>query len=234
MKLKVAHLIAVQFGIVIGIVICLVVLRFESPKPTAAEMRGLATERAAAIDRASEPHDELGDLADNREKLEPVEPLADQLSYPLPNEYSPEAAEQSMAVITKLYYEQIAPKRKASSNRANSSAADIAPSYTEAAPQPEVVQYEEPAPQPVAYVQPTQTVVYYQPVPVVVFSNPRRFDNRCRPAPHPGSVASNSHRRSDSRGTHLSGSPGPRSPRSSGAERRTTAATQGFIARGKR
>jgi hypothetical protein len=237
MNLKVTHLVAVQFGIFIGIVVCLVVLRFESAKPTPAEMRELAAERAAAIDRTSESNHERGDLADNREKLGPAEPLTEQPAYPLPNEYSPEAVEKSMAVLTKLYYEQIAPKRPASSIPVNTA---VAPAYTEVTQEPAVVQYDDPAPQTVAYQQPTQFIVYPQPVPVVVFSNPRRFANRCRPGPHPGALASNSHRRRDSGGTHLSGLPGSRPPRSFGLEqRRTTGAStcpspQGFTPRGKR
>lgn len=237
MNLKATHLIVLQFGIFIGIVICLAVLRFESAKPTAVEMRELATERAAALDRTSESNDERGNLADNREKLEPAEPLTQLQAYPLPNEYSPEAAERSMAVITKLYYEQIAPKRPANSIPAT---AAVAPAYTEVAQEPAVVQYDDPAPQTVAYVQPPQVVVYPQPVPVVFFSNPRRFANRCRPAPHSTALGSNPHRRRDSGGTHLSGFPESPAARPLGlGQHRTTGVRtcppiQGFTPRGKR
>jgi hypothetical protein len=238
MNLKVAHLVAIQFGIFIGIVICLVFSRFEYARPrTAAETRERATEGAAASERMSEPEDEFADMADNREKLDSDEPLTEQPTLAMPNEYSPQAVEKSMAILTKLYYEQIAPRRNVSSSPANTAAA---PSYTEVAQEPAVVQYEDPAPQTVAYVQPTQVIVYPQPAQVVVFSNPRRFVNRCRPAPHPSALASNSHRRRDSAGTHLSGSPESRPPRSFGLEqRRTTGAPtcpsiQGFTPQGKR
>jgi hypothetical protein len=237
MNLKVAHLIAVQFGIFIGIVICLVVLRFESANPTAAERRELATERAVAVARMSEPEDEFADVADNGEELEPAESLAEQPAYPLPSEYSPEAAEKSMAVLTKLYYEQIAPRRTVSSNSANAAAA---PSYAEVAQEPAVEQMDDPAPQTVAYAEPSQLVVYSQPIPVVVFANPRRFASRCRPARHPSALASNSHRRRDSGSTLLSGFPESRRPMSLGLEqRRTTGApacpsSQRFTPRGKR
>jgi hypothetical protein len=204
MNLKVAHLVTVQFGIFIGIVICLVFSRFEPARPrTAAEMRELATEHAAAVERMSEPDDEFADLADNEERLEPAEPLTEQAAA-LPNEYSPEAVEKSMALLTKLYYEQIAPRRNPSSSRADSSITTVAPSYTEVAPEPALVQIDDPAPQTVAYVQPTQFVVYPQPAQVVVFSNPRCFVSRCRPSPHSSALVSSSHRRPDGGGTHLS------------------------------
>jgi hypothetical protein len=238
MNLKLAHLVAIQFGIFIGIVICLVFARFESARPrTAAERRELATERAAAGQRMSEFRDERADMANDHEELDPAEKLTDQSTPAMPNEYSPEAVEKSMAILTKLYYEQIAPRRNAISSPANTA---VAPSYTEVAPEPEVVQSDEPAPQTVAYVQPTQVIVYPQPAQVVVFSNPRRFVNRCRPAPHPNALASNSHLRRDNGGTRLSGLPESRPSRSFGLEeRRTTGvptcpSTQGFTPRGSR
>lgn len=227
MNLKVAHLVAIQFGIFIGIVICLVFSRFESARPrTPAEIRELATERAAAVERMSEPADEL----------EPAEPLTEQPTAALPTEYSPEAVEKSMAILTKLYYEQIAPRRTVSSSPANTA---VAPSYTEVAEEPAVVQYDDPAPQTVAYVQPTQFVVYPQPA-VVVFSQPRRFVSRCRTAPHPSALASNSHQRRNSGGTQLSDLPGSRPPRTLELEQRRTtgvptcSSTQGWTPQGKR
>ena len=238
MNLKVGHLVAIQFGIFIGIVFCLVFFRFESARPrTAAEMRELATERAAAVERMSEPTDERADMADNREKLEPAEPLSEQPVPAMPNEYSPEAVEKSMAILTKLYYEQIAPRRNAASSPANTA---VAPSYTEVAQEPETAQIDGPAPQNVAYVQPTQFIVYPQPVQVVVFSHNRRFVSRRGPHRHP-----------DSGGTHLSGLPefeSPASPSAAlrrppgilGLEQRRTGGVltgpslQGFTPRGKR
>jgi hypothetical protein len=238
MNLKLAHLVAIQFGIFIGIVICLVFSRFESARPrTAAEMRERATERTAAGDRMSEPADEFADMANDREELDPAEQLTDQSTPAMPNEYSPEAVEKSMAILTKLYYEQIAPRRNVSSSPANIA---VAPSYTEVASEPAVVQTDDPAPQTVAYVQPSQVIVYPQPAQVVLFSHLRRFVNRCRPAPHPSALASNSHRRWNSGGIQLSGFPESRPPRSLGLEQRRTTgvptcpSTQGFPPRGKR
>lgn len=238
MNLKLAHLVAIQFGIFIGIVICLVFSRFESARPrTAAEMRERATERAAAGERMSEPEDEFADMANDRDELDPAEQLTDQSTPAMPNEYSSEAVEKSMAILTKLYYEQIAPRRSVSSSPANTA---VAPSYPEVAQEPAVAQIDDPAPQTVAYVQPTQFIVYPQPVQVVVFSNPRRFVNRCRPASHPSALAPNSHRRRDNGWTHLSGLPESGPPRSFGLEqRRTTGAptcpsTQGLTPWGNR
>ncbi len=215
MNLKVAHLVSVQFGIFIGIVICLGLFRFEFARPrTAAERREPATERAAAVEPKSEPEDEFADPADEGGELESTEALTAQADSALPNEYSPEAVQKSMAILTKLYYEQISPRRNASTSAANSSIAPVAPSYPEAAQEPAVVQVEDPAPQTVVYEQPIQVIVYPQPVQFISFSHPRRFFNRCRPAHNPAALASNPHRRQHSGGTHLSGFSASRPPRS--------------------
>ena len=236
MSLKAAHLVLIQFGIFIGIVICLAFSRFESFRPrTTVEMREPAAEHAATGERMAEPEDEFADVADNREMLQSDDSLTEQPAAAMPNAYSPEAVEKSMAILTKLYYEQIAPRRTVSSIPANTG---VAPSYNEVAPEPDVVQTEDPAPQTVTYVQPTQVIVY--PQPVVVFSNSRRFVNRCRPAPHPSALASHSHRRQDSRATHSRALPESRPARSFGLEQRGTIgvtsfpSTQGFTPRGKR
>jgi hypothetical protein len=188
----------------------------------------------------SEPADEFADMANDREELDPAEQLTDQSTPAMPNEYSPEAVEKSMAILTKLYYEQIAPRRNASSSPANSAFAAVAPSYTEVPQEPAVVQTDDPAPQTVAYVQPTPVIVYSQPAQFVVFSHRRRLANRCRPPSLPGTLASNPRWRRDSGGTHLSGLPESRPPRSFGLEQRritggpTCPSTQGFTPRGKR
>lgn len=240
MNLKVAHLVSVQFGIFIGIVSCLVFSRFEYFRPhAAAEMRKPATERATTVEPMSEPEDQATDMVDDAAAPEQPDRFTEQPAPALPNEYS-EAVERYMALATKLYYEQITPRRNASSGPANSSIAAVAPSYPEVAQEPEVVQVEDPAPQTVAYQQPTQVIVYPQPAQFVVFSHPRRFVRRCRPAPQTGPLASNSHRRHDSGGTHLSGLPRSRPPRSLGRVHRgntgvpTCPSTQGFTPRGKR
>jgi hypothetical protein len=208
MNLKVAHIVSVQFGIFIGIVSCLVFFRFESTRPrAAAERRKPATERAAAVEPLSEREDQGADMVDNGAEPEWAEPVTKQPAPALPNEYSPEAVEQYRALATKLYYEQIAPRRAVSSRPANSSIAAVAPASTEVVEEPAVAQTNDPAPETVAYIQPTQVIVYPQPAQFVVFSQPRRFFNRCRPAPRPGVLASNPHQRPNRGGIHLNGSP---------------------------
>jgi hypothetical protein len=208
MNLKVAHLVSVQFGILIGIVCCLVFFRFEYARPrTLAEKRKPATERAAAVAPFSQSEDETADMVDSDADADLAELVTEQTTPALPNEYSPEAVEKSRDLLTKLYYEQIAPRRKAGSAPANNSVAAVAPVYTEAAEEPAVVQTADLAPQTVAYVPPTEVVIYPQPAYFVGFSRPRRFANRCRPASPPGALASNPHRRPDRGRTHLNGSP---------------------------
>jgi hypothetical protein len=214
MNLKVAHLVSVQFGIFIGIVFCLVFSRFEYFRPRAtAERRAPVTERARAVEPLANSEDQTADMVDNDADAE----LATEQSAPaLPNDYSPEAVERYRAEATRLYYEQIAPRRNTSGNPATTEVAAVAPAYTEAVEEPAEDQTNDPAPETVAYVQPTQVIVYPQPVQFVVFSQPRRLANRFRPASPPGALASNPHRRADG-GTHLSASTafeGPASPSS--------------------
>lgn len=236
MNLKSAHLVSVQFGIFIGIVICLVFLHFENRLRTATETREPSTERVAAVAPKSAPKDER--TQDYRDDLEPAESLTEQSIPAMPTEYSPEAVEKSMAILTKLYYEQISPRRTAGSNPPTSSLAAVAPAYMEVAPEPAPVQVVDPVPQPVAYVEPAPGIVYPQPA-VVVYSYPRRLANRCRPAPQPNAFASNLHPRRDTI-THLSPLPAPTSPRSPVLQQpRTTSAPncpspRGFTPRGKR
>jgi hypothetical protein len=239
MNLKVAHLISIQFGIFVGIVSCLVFSRSEYFRPhAAAEMRKPATERATTIEPMSEPEDQASDMVDDAAAPEQDDQLTEQSAYPLSNEYSPEAVEKSMAVLTKLYYEQISPRRAVSSSPANTA---VAPSRPEVVQEPEVMQVEDPAPQNVAYQQPTQVVVYPQPAQFIVFPQPRRrFVNRCQSAAQNGSFPPNSHRRQHSGRTHLSGLPESRPPRSFGVTRRGNtggpicSSTQGFTPREKR
>lgn len=233
MNLKVAHLVSVQFGIFVGIVSCLVVSRFEFAK-----LRP-ATESAAVVEPISESENQRDYAVDQRVAPEPVEPATEQPAAPLPNEYSPEAAERYRALAEKLYYEQIAPRPRVSSAAVKSSIPVSAPAYTETVQEPEVVQIQDPAPQPVAYVQPPEVIVYPPVVQYVVLSHPRRIVNRCRPAPHRETLASNQPRRPGGGGTHLSGSPPSRLPRPPGEMHRDTGASScpspsGFAHRGKR
>ena len=142
----------------------------------------LRTVTATTIAPAFEPVNEGRDTADksmDRERGEPAgqEPVA------LAHEYSPAAVRQYSALATQLYYEQIAPRRYAGSGIENSFHA-VAPSNPEVAQAPAVASVDDPAPQTVDFVQPAQPILYPEPVQFVVFSNPRSFGNRCRPASH--------------------------------------------------
>jgi hypothetical protein len=241
MNLKVAHLVSVQFGIFIGIVCCLVFSRFEYFRPrTTAERRAPVTERASAVEPLAEPEDQPGDIADNGADAELAELVTEQPAPALPNEYSPEAVERYRAEATRLYYEQIAPRRNTSGNPPTTHVAAVAPAYTEAVEEPAIDQTNGPAPETVAYVQPTQVIVYPQPVQFVVFSRARRLANRCRPASPSGALASNPHRRADGGGTRLSastafrpaGSPGVVHRRNPGVP--SCPSTQGFKSQGTR
>jgi hypothetical protein len=172
-------------------------------------------------------------MTDDGAGSEQAEWASDQSIPAMPNEYSPEAVEKSRAILTKLYYEQIAPRRNPSSGRAN------APSYAQVAQEPAEVQVAEPAPQTVAYEQSPQVIVYPQPAQFISFARPRHFDNRCRPAPRPNAVASNSPRGRNNGGTHLNVLPEARPLGSGGLDQRRTGvpacpSTPGFTPRGKR
>jgi len=220
MNLKFVHLVAAQFGILIGIAACLVFLHFENARPrTTSERREPPTKKSQAEDESA--------TVDSRDELERDERLAEQSAYPLPSEYSPEAVEKSRAILAKLYYQQIAPRRNATA---------VAQTYTEVAQEPAAVQTYEPPPQPVTYAEPTQVVLYPAPGQFISFARPRPFVNRCRPAPHASVLASNSDRRRDNGRIHL---PKPRPPKSLGLEQRGTTggptcpSPQEFRSRGK-
>ena len=129
-------------------------------------MRERATEIAAVVKSLSEPEDQRADREHDSADSESAQLVPGQLAPALPNEYSPEAVEQYRALTAKLYYEQIAPRRNVSATLAHSSTAAVAPSYTEVAQEPAIVATYEPAPEPVAYVEPAPVIVYSQPYPV--------------------------------------------------------------------
>lgn len=205
MNVKVANLVAVQFGVLVGIVSWLAYSRFESAEPRVAvvEMRKSPAAPAAVApisDLGSQVARVLDDGADREqdqsigEQPAPVTP---------PHQYSPEAVQQYTALAAQQYYQQISPRRYASSGVANSSVAADSRSYAEVAQEPASVSpdYAD-SPQTVAYAEPAQVVVY-QPQ-FIVFSNQRRFANRCRPTLR--SAAPITHRGPGRGGPHLSGS----------------------------
>ena len=124
MNLKAAHLISVQFGIFVGVAFCLVVSHFENSKPrTASAKREPVTERSVDVDSLSQSEEQPGEIGDNDADADLAELAVEQPRTPLPNEYSPEAVERYRAEATRLYYEQIAPRR-------HTTVAAVAPAYT--------------------------------------------------------------------------------------------------------
>jgi hypothetical protein len=206
MNLKVANLVAVQFGVLIGIVSWLAYSRFESTEPriAAVEMRKRPVDSVAAVAPISDLGSQLSRALDDGVDREQNQSIAEQPA-PATHQYSPEAVQQYTALATQQYYQQIAPRRYASSSGANSSIAPVAPVYTQVAQEPAAVSsdYAEPV-QTVAYAEPTQIAVY-QPQ-FIVFSNQRRFPNRCRSTLQPAAVMPVAHRRPGRGGPHLSGS----------------------------
>jgi len=253
MNLKVANLVAIQFGMFVGIMSWLAYsqLPFGEPR-TAAEVRKPIAEPVATFASAPNPADQRSQTVDYRADQERSQPVAPVMQH----EYSTAAVQQNSALAAQLYYQQIAPQRYASAGLANISIAAMAPSYAEVAPEPVAVQTDDPVPETVAYVQPTEVVVYPQPQ-FVVFDNSRRFANRGRSTLRtPGTPLANAYRRStvrtpgtplanayrglDRRPSHLGGSMGHRPAKSFGVVHRRNNSgpacrpNQGFAARGRR
>jgi hypothetical protein len=163
MNLKVANLIAVELGILIGLMSWLVYSRFPSPEPrTAAEIQENTVAPVATVASVSEPENQRPDTADYRADRERAQPFA----------------EQPALTSRRSAQETVAPQPYASSGLENGLIAVDSPSYAEADQEAAVGSPE--------YVVSPQTVVYAQPAQIVVFSNPRRFANRCRSTPRHG------------------------------------------------
>jgi hypothetical protein len=224
MNLKVANLVAVQFGVLIGIVSWLAYSRFESAEPriAAVETRKSHAAPVAAVAPISDLGSQVTRALDDGADSEQDQSIGDQPAQATqPHRYSPEAVQQYTALAAQQYYQQIAPRRYASAGVASTSA-PVAPAYTEVAQEPAAVSsdYAEPL-QTVAYAEPNQVVVY-QPQ-FIVFSNQRRFPNRCRSTLQPRAVTPIAHRGPGRGGHHLSSSTEFESPASpSAALRRPT------------
>jgi hypothetical protein len=207
MNLKVSNLVAVQFGIFVGIMSWLAYsqLPFAGPRITT-RTPATTAEPAANITPAFKPGDQRTQTVDYRADREEAEPVVEQLAPVMHHQYSPEAVQQNSALAAQLYYQQIAPRRYASSGLENRSIAPVAPSSTEAEQEPAIAPAEyEAEPQTVAYSEPAQFIAY--PQAFGVFSNRRRFANRCRPSPSViGAHRANTHRRPDRSKSHLTGS----------------------------
>jgi hypothetical protein len=212
MHLKVSNLIAIQLGVLIGIMSWLAYSRLQSnePRSPAVEKRESPAAPLAAAAPISDMGNQVSRALDgdiNREQDQSTDEQP--VSATLPHQYSPEAVKQYMEMATQQYYQQIAPRRYASAAVATSTVA-TAPAYTEVTRQPAPVSsdYVEPV-QTVAYSEPAQVIVYPQPQ-FVVFSDQRRFPNRCRPALQSAAGNPIAHRRPDRVRPHQNVCPPPR------------------------
>jgi hypothetical protein len=230
MNLKVANLIAIQLGIFVGIMSWLAYSRLESVEPrSATEMRERAAEPKTPAAPGIQADDQRPDALDDRADRDEARPIAEQPA-PAFHQYSAAAVQHYSDLAAQQYYQQIAPQRYASSGLQNNSIVAEAPSYTEVEREPAVVaDYSEP--QTAAYVQPAQVVVYAQPQ-FVVFSNSRRFANRCRPAsPVISAHRAATNRRPDRPRSHLNGSTVFESPASPWAALRRPTQSLGVVQR---
>jgi len=225
MNVKVANLVAVQFGVLLGIASWLAYSRFESAEP-----------RSAAVERHKRPADSVAAVApisdlgsqvtraldsdtDADTDSEQDQSIGEQpIPVVLPHQYSPEAVQQYTTLAAQQYYQQIAPRRYASSGIENRSVAPVAPAYTEATQEPAAVSSDDvESPQAAAYSEPASVVVY-QPQFIVFSDQRRRFPNRCRPALQPAALTPNTHRGPGRGGPHLSGSTESRPTKCPGTE----------------
>ena len=230
MNLKVANLIAIQLGIFVGIMSWLAYSRLESVEPRiAAELQERAAKPAGPVGPGIKADDQRPDAVDDGADRDEPQPIAEQAALAM-HQYSAAAVQHYSDLAAQQYYQQIAPRRYASSALQNGPIVAEAPSYAEAAQEPTVVSSDDPVPQTIAYVEPTQVVVYQQPQ-FVVFSNSRRFANRCRPAPHSNALAPIAHRRPDRPRLHLNGSTVFESPASPSAALRRPTQSLGVVQR---
>ena len=244
MNLKVANLVAVQFGIFVGMLAWLAYSHFESGEPprVAEENRKAPVNSVAPLAPTTEPEGQRPVPLDYRADPDRLQPVTEQPVPVVQYQYSPEAVQQYAALAAQQYYQQIAPRPYANSNLDNRSIV-AAPSSAKREQEPVVVPTEyEDAPQTIAYEEPAQIVAYAQPYPFVAYSGFSRFTNRCRPAFHHRNARSTfAHQRRNNRGLHVRGPRDCRPAKSFGIVHRRTDSTpptcrpnRGFAARGKR
>jgi len=240
MNVKVANLVAIQFGIFVGMMAWLAYSHFESAKPSrfADESRKGPVNSVAPV--APAPIAPMVDPEDYRADPDRAQSVTEQPVPVVHYQYSPEAVQQYTTLAAQQYYQQIAPRRYPSSN-VESRPVVAAPSYAKVEQQPAAVPTEyEDAPQTVAYDEPAQFVAYAQPYGFVAYSNGRSFGRRCRPAPRHGVLTPVTPRAHDRRGPNFNGSKDSCPPRSLGIVQRTVAdapscrPTQSFKPHGKR
>lgn len=177
MNLKVANLIAVQFGIFIGIMSWLGFSRFQSTQPrTASE---ISASRIAPFETVSPS------LERRNQRQYPANYETDQgQAQPVDEEEAPTEPE-------------IAPQPSTGSGLGNRYVAADSPSYAGVDQAPAVAQPD--------YVPSPQILVYAQPAEIVVFSNPGRFANRFRSRSHADTLLTREHQRPDRVGPHPRG-----------------------------
>jgi hypothetical protein len=167
MNPKVANLIAVELGILIGIMSWLAYSRFPSAEPsTAAVTKGKMVNSIRPVADVFEPRTRRpyrGDYGADRERARPVDD------------------DQSTAT-TQEDDQEIATEPYASSGLGNGFSAAESPSYTEADQEVAAAQPD--------YAASPQTVIYAQPVQIVSFSNGRSFGHRRRSTRHSGELVS--------------------------------------------
>jgi hypothetical protein len=248
MNLKVANLIAIQFGIFVGIMSWVAYSHFESAKsPRLAGESGKGPVNSVAPVAPAAPFAPMVDPegqrsvpVDYRADPDRAQPVTQQPVPVVHYQYSPEAVEQYTALAAQQYYQQIAARPYVSSSVQNRSTG-AETSYAQVAQAPVVVQLNEPEPQTVAYDEPAQIVAYAQPYPFFAYSNARSFGRRCRrPPPRHGILTPVTHRPHERRGPRLSGLRESCPPRSLGIIQRRVAdappcrPTQSFKHHGKR
>jgi hypothetical protein len=250
MNLKIANLVAIQFGIFVGMMAWLTYSHFESAKPlrVAEESRKQPVNSVAPLAPAApltDPEDQRPDSEDYRADPDRSQPVTEPPVPVVHYQYSPEAVQQYTALAAQQYYQQIAPRRYASSALENRPAVST---YAKMEPEPAVVQHNEPTPPTIAYDEPAQVVydepaqivTYAQPYPYFAYFNARSFARRCRPARHHGVLASVAPRPHDGRVPHLNGARESCPPRSPGIMQRkeddapSGRPNQGFKHHGKR
>ena len=153
MSPKIANLIAIETGLLVGLMSWLTYSHFPSSEPHPAA--GMQESNAASVRTVAPPSEAISQRPSTAD-------------YNAEREQARLMAERSVSLASRQRYEQaIATEPYVSSTAADS------PSYAEVNQEPAVV--------PTDYLESPQTVIYAQ--PIVVFSNPRRFANRCRSRP---------------------------------------------------
>ena len=208
MNLKVVNLVAIQFGMFLGIISWLAYSHFESGEsPRVAEENLKAPVNSVApFAPMTDPDGQRPVPADDRADPDRVPPVTEQPVPVVQYQYSPEAVQRYAALAAQQYYQQIAPRPYASSNLENRPVV-AAPSYAklEQEPVPVPTEYED-VPQTVAYDEPAQIVAYAQPYAYVAYSAFPRFANRCRPVSHHRNARRTfAHQRRKTGGLHVRG-----------------------------